>query len=715
MENLSRDTPQSYIESVYSYIRCSIFHIYISLVVIKTVILCFTDIKDFETFLDILIPTLSVGLIMLILLLESYNVSRKVLLLIFSEMINFNCYLYACYVSSAHKEIYLILSVVCTCGLQLVGKSKLETNLLIFKLIFWWYILPILKGENEVPYEQSPYLTIFFIFAVLATVFTIRRTKEDEYIKALGTIQNMRTQLFNIMQAMPESVLILSENQDVLFFNRESQKLFQTDQSDRIKIKLETMKYTDNSSSLAPPNQFYLDIMNYLESEDDRVTLFGVTELNGRPYEWRGTKSEWDDIKILILTAADVTSIISYERIKAEVESKTILLRTVSHEIRTPTSTIVTLSEALKEAQLDDEVMNKVIIINISSKLLLSLINDLLDFSRLIADSFSITKFEVKLRDLIEETYKLFYIQAEQKSLDYRYFIDPLLPEIIITDPNRLRQVIVNLISNSLKFTLCGKIKLEAILTDKSSMMIKVSDTGLGIPHTKLKNLFDPFSSNRDAKLNPQGCGLGLFISNKFAQLLGSGPIQAESKLHEGSVFYFDVDIGMNKHILIQSSEEELRDEHMISERSFETIPRNMIAHSSFIQTQAEILIADDNIFNLLVMRNFLSSTGYRYEEASTGLEAVKKVKEMNATKNNIKVIVMDLEMPEMTGIEATKEIMNLYNLKEIAYVPAIIGYTADDSEERIKQCEEAGMKECLSKSSSKNAFLSLIKKYLNT
>jgi signal transduction histidine kinase/CheY-like chemotaxis protein len=713
MENLLRETPKSYIETVYSYIRSSIFHIYLSLVVIKTVILCFTDINDLETFLDILIPTLAVALIMLILILESYNVSRKVLLLIFSEMINITCYLYACYVSRAHKEIYLILSVVCTCGLQLVGKSRVETNLLIFKLIFWWYILPILKGEIEIPYEQSPYLTTFFIFAVLTTVFTIRRLKEDEFIRALATIHNMKAQLFNIIQAMPESVLIFSENHDVLFFNRESQNLFQTDQTDRIKFQLQNMSYTDDSSE-APQNRFYHDILNYLESGEDRVTVFGVIELNGRPYEWRGTKSEWDHSKILILTAADVTTIISYERIKAEVESKTILLRTVSHEIRTPTSTIVTLSEALKEAELEEEVKNKVSIINISSKLLLSLINDLLDFSRLIADSFSITKCEVKLRDLIEETYKLFVVQAEQKNLVYRYIIDPLLPEIIITDPNRLRQVIVNLISNSLKFTLCGSIKLEAILTDKSTMLIKVSDTGLGIPQSKIKNLFDPFFSNQDKRLNPQGCGLGLYISNKFAQLLGGGPIQVESKLHEGSAFYFDVDIGMDKRISFNSSEEELRDDHMINERSFETVPRNMITHSSFIHTQAEILIADDNIFNLLVMRNFLTSTGYRFEEARTGLEAVKKVKEINATKDNIKVIVMDLEMPEMTGIEATKEIINLYNLKQIAYAPAIIGYTADDSEERTQQCEEAGMKECLSKSSSKNAFLSLMKRYLS-
>ncbi len=144
-----------------------------------------------------------------------------------------------------------------------------------------------------------------------------------------------------------------------------------------------------------------------------------------------------------------------------------------------------------------------------------------------------------------------------------------MLPEIIITDPKRLRQIIVNLISNALKFTLYGKIRLEDL-----TMLIKVYDTGLGIPQNKINLLFNPFFSNQDIRLNPQGCGLGLYISNRFAQMLGSGPIQVEYKVHEGSMFYFDVNIGMNKKITIHSTEEELREEFTGIDRSFENIPK---------------------------------------------------------------------------------------------------------------------------------------------
>jgi signal transduction histidine kinase len=694
-----------YTENAYRIIKNTVIRTNLYIIASACVLYAMKDPQDLEVFTTIMVLTFSLMSIFLVLMLESFGVSKRRLLFIFSETINFISWMYGFVVNPQDLELHVIVGIVSACGLQLIRNTKFENTLILLKLVMMWYILPKFLGYREPPRSYIPYFALIYLLTVLNSFFTYWKNIEEEHSIALEKLQRMKTQLYNIIQAMPDSVLIFSQRQEILLFNIACQELFQTDDSHLMKEKLSTLSY---EYGIEDDRSLYEAILEYLNSDDMDGIILGSNVINDHHYEWRGNRSEWDSDKIIILTARDITPLISYQ--KAKDDSRTILLRTISHEIRTPTNTIINISDSLIKE--DSENIDQLKIINISSKLLLNLINDLVDFSRIIANCFSINKCDVKLTDFIKDTHNLFSIQAYQKKLDYRYYIDPLLPETIFTDPNRLRQVLVNLLNNSLKFTISGLVKLEATLTEKSTMMIRVIDTGVGIPSHKLANLFEAFTRNSDPSLTSHGFGLGLYISNKFVKMLGDDCMKVESKLNEGSVFYFDVDIGINKRISIISSEDELNAMSTTQERCYQTIPRSIIKHESFSPIKPEILIVDDNEFNLMIMKSFLTSTGYYFEEARSGLEAVEKVIKANTVGLNLKVVVMDREMPGMTGPEATKEIFRLYAERMIAYIPIIIGYSSDDSEDSIRACEESGMKEFLCKTSSREAFLNVIRKY---
>lgn len=692
-------------ESAYSKLRNVFIQNYTKLALLDSAILAFEREVDIEILASLLMLTISVIYVLLILILDSYKILRKKLLFLISELVNISFCLYGLTVSSSHFEVYLIISTVSTCNLQLVRTKKLQNVLIILKLVVMWYLGSWILG-------YIPHIAIVFLIASFTSCFSYTKYLETTCSQALYKLQRMKAQFDKLIQPLADSMLILSEKQEIIFFNPACQRLFQADTPEKIKESLLIIKYNRISSeSSSYEISLYESAMRYLESNVTSPEIFGVNELNGNIYEWHAAKGEWEDYKAVILTAHDITAFVSYERVKDE--SKTILMRTVSHDIKSPTNTLVELSDSLIEQHSECECIEKVKIMNTSAKLLLNFIHDMLDFSNIVANRFTINRCEVNIRDFITETYKLFEMQSKHKNLDYRCFIDPLIPEIITTDPYRLRQVIINLLSNSLKFTLYGKIRLEALFTEHSTMLIRVLDTGIGIPAHELPNLFEGFYTPQDLRLNPHGCGLGLYISNKFVRMLGDDKIHVISRLNEGSEFYFEVDIGVEKTMVIESTEEIIREESIIEERGYISAPRNMTTRKSFSPIRPAILVVDDSEFSILVMKSFLTSAGYQFEVARSGIEAVEKVLNANSKGAYMKVVFMDREMPGMTGPEAAKEIARLYEEKRIVYLPHIICYSADDTEESMRLCEESGMKEFLCKSSSKTAFLNIVRKYL--
>lgn len=270
--------------------------------------------------------------------------------------------------------------------------------------------------------------------------------------------------------------------------------------------------------------------------------MLGITNSGMTNLEWKGRKVVWEEQDTILLTIRDANEIIQLEQNISDNKLKNILLRTVSHELRTPINAISFLTDTLcsnPRIYEEETCFEKLKIISVSAKLLLSLVNDLLDYSRMLSGAFLIQKSFFHLSDVISSTTQLIKIQAEKKGLKVIIRIDPDLPCVIYSDPLRLSQILLNLLSNALKFTLKGFIEICFIQTRKGQVKVMVSDTGIGIEKEKLSFIFKEFNTQISSNMNPQGCGLGLHISNRIANELGGRPIKVKSQQNVLTNFYF--------------------------------------------------------------------------------------------------------------------------------------------------------------------------------
>jgi CheY-like chemotaxis protein len=249
------------------------------------------------------------------------------------------------------------------------------------------------------------------------------------------------------------------------------------------------------------------------------------------------------------------------------------------------------------------------------------------------------------------------------------------------------------------------------MLSESGKLQVSVEDTGIGIPPDKLQAIFDTFGKMENIELNPQGCGLGLSISSMILQKLGGETIYVKSTPHKGSTFSFQISIfseEREKELVVQTLEIEDELIEIPAEYVVVANPNNGVYSSSF----AKILIVDDAPFNRLVLRKILETAGYSYAEASTGLEAVSMVRAAWDRESPYSVVLMDVEMPEMDGITATRELLGLAASGLLGSVPVIIGCSAFSSEEDRAAALAAGMTHYLEKPVSRGRLLELVSEY---
>ncbi len=256
-------------------------------------------------------------------------------------------------------------------------------------------------------------------------------------------------------------------------------------------------------------------------------------------------------VKISLLSMKDLTKSISRrveleqekEKIKAVNYEKSLFLATMSHEIRTPMNAILGMTNLLLlDTQISDEQKDLLEIVKTSSDSLLVIINDILDFSRLESGTITIQKTFFNLRNCVENIIDLVNIQVEEKQLLLCFKIDKNVPDLICTDENRLRQVLLNLINNAIKFTEKGEIILLVSKQSDEKILFTIQDTGIGISEASLSKLFKPFSQvDFSANRKFEGTGLGLAISQKLIEIL-EGKIWVESQFQKGTIFYFNID-----------------------------------------------------------------------------------------------------------------------------------------------------------------------------
>ncbi len=349
--------------------------------------------------------------------------------------------------------------------------------------------------------------------------------------------------------------------------------------------------------------------------------------------------------------------------------AKSEFIANISHEIRTPMNAILGFSEILNHQIKHQQQKEYLASIISSGKSLLGLINGILDLSKIEAGKMELQYRAVNPKTVFQEMQRIFSLELEEKNLDFIIEMDPLLPEALVLDETRLRQILLNLMGNAVKFTASGSIKLSVCQipnqTDDSQidLIFSVEDTGIGIPQGQLESIFGAFQQ-QDWQISSKygGTGLGLTITQRLVEMM-DGEITVTSQVGEGSTFCItlkDVDIAATI-----DSQVELKEEINITNVQFK---------------KTKILIADDVVTNQNLLKGYLQDYGFDLWVANNGKDAIEL-----AEQHQPDVILMDMKMPVMGGREATDLIKKSKKLKDIPVI-AVTASVMKEAEEEIKQ-----------------------------
>ncbi|RKT00416.1 response regulator [Flavobacterium sp. 123] len=381
------------------------------------------------------------------------------------------------------------------------------------------------------------------------------------------------------------------------------------------------------------------------------------------------------------LEKANAELLIARNLAQAASLAKSNFLANMSHEIRTPLNGIIGFTDLLMKTNLDADQLEYMSIVNESAVTLMEIINDILDFSKIEAGKLELNIEEIDIYDLVHRVINLFKYQADTKNIKLILSIDSNVPQFIYADAVRLKQIIVNLIGNSLKFTQKGEIRLDInqVFSSKNrtTLYFSVKDTGIGIKKSNQEKIFQSFIQEEATTTRKYGgTGLGLAISNQLLGLMKS-KLHLISEYGHGSDFNFSV---------------VFRKSHL--KRTTEVLNPNQVVNKEDLTknfNHAIVLIVEDNRINMLLAKKLIKKIlpDSIIFEASDGKEAIEQFK-----KENPDVILMDIQMPKKNGYEATAEIRKLKNSGNIPIIALTAGTMSEDKE----KCFKSGMNDYLSK-----------------
>ena len=411
--------------------------------------------------------------------------------------------------------------------------------------------------------------------------------------------------------------------------------------------------------------------------KDEYGKVIGVVVVARDITDHKRVEKELKEAKV---NAESATQIAEVAQSKAEsaakiaeeaVRSKQQFLSNMSHEIRTPMNAIIGFTKVLLKSEVDTKQKEYLNAIRMSGDALTVLINDILDLAKVDAGKMVFEQTPFKMDASISAMIHLFETKINEKNIALTRQYDDKIPKVLIGDPVRLHQIVLNLVSNAVKFTSKGEITISVRLLneneEKVTVEFSVTDTGIGIPEDRLGHIFENFqqASSETARLYG-GTGLGLAISKQLVESQG-GSISVKSKLEEGSVFSFILPF--------QKTNAELELENIMN--TLNTKVQNI-----------KVLVVEDITLNQLLMKTLLDDFGFEHDIADDGKIAIEKLQ-----SKSYDIILMDLHMPGMNGFEATDYIRNKMN----SQIP-IIALTADVTTADLKKCTDIGMNDYISK-----------------
>ena len=544
-------------------------------------------------------------------------------------------------------------------------------------------------------------------------------TSNHELYTRIQQIEEQYTYYETILATVHEPMLVLDKNIRIKSANKAFCSTFQINEEEIIGVLL--FKLSNSQWNIPELRELLEDIIpqnnRFQDFEVDLdFTVVGhkTLLLNAHQIE-QASKNE----ELIVLTMVDITEVrklatelqtkqrkVLNELIEAKViaEQKTLVaedavkskqqfLSNMSHEIRTPMNAIIGFTSVLMKTKLSETQKVYVNAIKVSGESLIVLINDILDLAKVDAGKMAIEHIPFRLFSSVSDMLHLFETKMQEKNLTLIKEYDTSIPEILVGDPVRLRQIILNLMSNAVNFTDDGTITVQVRKLDEDDENVKiefvVSDTGIGIPGNKLKQIFDAFEqvASETTRLYG-GTGLGLAIVKQLVKLQG-GTVKVKSKVGKGSTFSFALEFKKAKGQtgLLKDPSQGSPSKDVLGEAGTKNI---------------KILVVEDILLNQLLMKTLLHDFGFEFDLADNGKIAIEKLQ-----LNQYDVILMDLKMPEMNGFDATTYIREVLNIQT-----PIIAVTADVTTVNVEKCRSLGMNDYLSKPIDERLLFNKILKY---
>ncbi len=495
----------------------------------------------------------------------------------------------------------------------------------------------------------------------------------------------VKTAKDRVIDNIREGILVTDHNGEVIYLNREISRIFpEVDWKDRRMVEER--------------------VFRFLEDHRD-----GFMTLKNQYYQWKSGEILDDNRRRagVLYRISDITEGHLYTRqlisLKEEAEranaAKSIFLAHMSHEIRTPINAVLGMNEMILRESCSDTIKDYARNIQNAGKILLSIINDILDLSKIESGQMEIVEKDYHLGKMLIDIENMVTMRAEENSLALHIQANPMLPEALHGDEQRIKQCIINFLTNSLKYTREGQVTLQVDFTDKDKdtidLRITVTDTGIGIEEDKLAILFEPFVRlDRSKNEHIEGTGLGLSITKKLIDRM-EGRLSVESVYGRGSVFSFTLPQKVAGPDLLGDYKEKLR---RVAERES--------AREEFTAPGARILAVDDNRVNITVARGLLRRLKVQFDSATSGQECLDKF-----AKNDYDIILLDHMMPVMDGVQTLHRMQETERFRQNA--PAVIAMTANAVIGAREKYLEEGFTDYLSKPIDHKSLEEMIRAYL--